>query len=578
MAGAARVLHYVVMRLLSDQLQWTGNEMVYLAPFGHLAFFAVAALPLSAIALFAPRWLSTRVLTVLFATLAVFSFMLLFPRIHHLASLALAIGAGLQIGRMTSRAPVRSAVVLKRLGGGILAASVLAAIAVPIAFRSIEARKIRALPRAASDAPNVLLVVLDATRAKNMSVYGYQRRTTPNIERLGAEGVVFDRAISTTSWTLPSVASMMTGYYPTSLSTDWLTPLDHKFPVLAERLGARGYLTGAFSANLNYVTRETGLSRGFTRFLDVRPSVMEMLLTVSLVQSDLVGDARLALRSRDAMGLLRALGRFHWARSTSTPTHQPKSSAVLVQEFLDWQLEARGRPWFAIMQFIDAHAPYKPRPPFDTLFASSAATAKYDGAIATIDNDLGALFAELSRRGAFERTHVIVTADHGELFGEHGLWEHGNGLYMPLINVPLIIRAPGRMPPGVRVRRPVSLRDLASTILDLVDSTRSDEPELGGESLRSTWDSTTGGRPSVAASALSAMEWRRSSDPIRWRLTSLVDDSLHYIKRVDGDDLLFDMHGDPDESLSLSKAPAGRARADSLRLKLEAAVKPEQRP
>ena len=575
LAGAARVLHYLVMRLTAGQLLWLSDEVTYLAPFGHGMFFVLAALPLAALAFVRPSLIPRRVWTVLFATMALYSFLLLFPRVHHLASLALALGGGIQIGRLLARAPRRETI-LTRLSGAIAAASVIAAIAIPIANRSSEARTIRALPKASSDAPNVLLVILDATRAQNMSVYGYAHRTTPNIERLGAEGVVFDRAISTAPWTLPSVASMMTGYYPTSLSTDWLTPLDDRFPVLAERLQTRGYLTGAFSANLNYATRETGLSRGFSRFMDVRLNATEMLLTVTLVQSDLVREARRALYARDVVGLIRALVTFHWSRSTSTPTHDPKSSADLAAQFLDWQLEARGRPWFGMLQMVDAHAPVKPKAPFDTLFSASGVTAGYDGAIATMDRDIGALLAELGRRGALSQTIVIVTADHGELFGEHGLLEHGNSLYMPVIHVPLIIRAPGRAPPGVHVRQPVSLRDLGATVLELVDRVASDEPELGGRSLRSTWDSSASYRPSAVVSALTAMEWRRAGDSMHWRLTSLVADSMHYIRDSKGAELLFNVLRDPDEGTSLTKTPLGRAHADSMRLQLESALKPER--
>lgn len=576
LAGAARSLHYVAMRLLADQLLLTGDEVIYMAPLGHLTFFVVVALPLSAFSLLTQRRISSRVLTGLFATLALFSFLLLFPRIHHLASLALAVGGGIQISRRMSGMSANGRVVLNRLSAGILTATLVAAVAIPAAQRQNEARTIRSLPRAASDAPNILLVILDATRAQNMSVYGYPRRTTPNIARLGEQGVVFERAIATTSWTLPSVASMITGYYPTSLSADWLTPLDERYPVLAERLLARGYLTGAFSANLNYVTRETGLARGFLRFMDVRITASEMLLTVSLVQSDLVRNARLAMRKRDVMGLLGALARFHWARSSSTPTHLPKSADLVVRQFLDWQVSAQGRPWFAMLQMIDAHAPYKAKAPFDTLFRASGVTAAYDGAIATIDRELGALWTELRRRGAMERTIVVIAADHGELFGEFGLWEHGNSLFMPVVHVPLIIRAPGRVPPGIRVRHPVSLRDLGATMLDLVDRGSSDEPELGGHSLRSTWDSTSRDPRSAAVSALTVLARRRIGEPMQWHQTSLLNDSLHYIRNDKGNELLFDLRVDSAERETLTKSPAGRARADIMRLQLGSALQPER--
>jgi arylsulfatase A-like enzyme len=157
------------------------------------------------------------------------------------------------------------------------------------------------------------------------------------------------------------------------------------------------------------------------------------------------------------------------------------------------------------------------------------------------------------------------------LFGEHGLWEHGNSLCMPVLHVPLIMRAPGQIPPGARVRQPVSLRDLGLTVLDLVDGASSDEPELGGRSLRPTWDSTASGGTSEAVSALSHMRWRRVGDPIQWHLTSIVDDSLHLI-RGDGYELLFDVRVDPQETANKARTPSGQAQAETLRAQLGAAL------
>lgn len=102
-----------------------------------------------------------------------------------------------------------------------------------------------------ADAPNVLLIVLDTVRAQELSLYGYPRRTTPRLERLAATGVRFDRAIATSSWTLPSPAGMFTGRFPHALSADWQTPLDSTHPTLAGALKARGYATYGFAANFH---------------------------------------------------------------------------------------------------------------------------------------------------------------------------------------------------------------------------------------------------------------------------------------------------------------------------------------
>lgn len=407
-----------------------------------------------------------------------------------------------------------------------------------------------------------------------MSLYGYAQRTSPNIERLGSEGVVFERAMATTSWTLPSTASLLTGQYPTALSTDWLSPLDGRHPVLPEVLRGRGYVTGAFSANLDYLTRETGLGRGVMHFEDIRPSVLETLLTVSLVQSALVRDVRAAVKKRSAADVIRSVARFNWARPASTMTHVRKPAQEVARDFLEWQATAGQRPWFAMLNFFDAHAPYKPQAPFNALFAKDTAGA-YSAAIATIDRELGRMFDELRRRGALDSTIVIVTADHGELLGEHG-WEHGNNLYVHLLHVPLVIRAPSRVPAGVHVRQTVSLRDVAASVMDLVGGANAIVPPLGGRSLRATWNNTESTPPSPAAAALTSMERRPASEPLQWLLTSLIDDSTHYIRSREGHEVLFDVRADPDETNNLATTDRGRRLIDAMRPRLDSALRVER--
>ena len=112
--------------------------------------------------------------------------------------------------------------------------------------------------------------------AQNLSLYGYGRPTTPNLEGLAARGVRFRHAFATSSWTLPSHASLFTGRWPHELSAGWKTPLDDTHPTLAERLASLGYDTAGFVANLDYCGRETGLSRGFAHYEDYPLSVREV--------------------------------------------------------------------------------------------------------------------------------------------------------------------------------------------------------------------------------------------------------------------------------------------------------------
>ena len=123
-----------------------------------------------------------------------------------------------------------------------------------------EHRAAAALPPPPRAARNVLLIVWDTVRAGNLSLHGYGRRTTPNLEQLARRGVRFDLAFATSSWTLPSHASLFTGRWPHELGVDWKSPLGAGAPTLAEYLGARGYDTAGFVANLDYCSRETGLA------------------------------------------------------------------------------------------------------------------------------------------------------------------------------------------------------------------------------------------------------------------------------------------------------------------------------
>ena len=156
-----------------------------------------------------------------------------------------------------------------RLTTPILAGAVLALALATSGVRAwSERRAIAALAPPPRSAPNVLLIVWDTVRARNVGLYGHNRPTTPNLQRLAARGAWFRHAFSTSSWTLPSHASMFTGRWPHELSAGWKTPLDDREPTLAGRLSSLGYDTAGFVANLDYLGRETGVARGFAHYDD----------------------------------------------------------------------------------------------------------------------------------------------------------------------------------------------------------------------------------------------------------------------------------------------------------------------
>jgi arylsulfatase A-like enzyme len=349
-----------------------------------------------------------------------------------------------------------------------------------------------------SGAPNVLLLVLDTVRASRMSLYGYGRPTTPFLEKLAAQGVTFEWAISPSSWTLPSHAGMFTGHLPEELGVGFRSPLDTARPTLAEELSQLGYLTGGFVANGLYCHRESGLGRGFLHYEDFRVSPSEGLLSFALGRT--VANSS---RVRQVVGAYDIIGR--------------KTAADINRDFLAW-MEPADRPFFAFLNYLDAHEPYEAPPAFQAMFGpvdelrpwqydhelrvathwgprgmsrpeAEAQSNAYDAAIAYLDDEIGHLVGELDRRGRLANTVLIVTSDHGEHFGEYKRWRHGDGLYLPAIHVPLIVSSPGRVPPGRRIEVPVSLGDVGQTIFDL--ATGSESTRLAGRSLKASWNHTS---------------------------------------------------------------------------------------
>src|SRR5262249_38051197 len=155
------------------------------------------------------------------ASFAVLMLVLYLTRLHPIAWVLLSVGAGSQIGRLIGRSRWR----LGRQAVALGAVVAICGVSVRVWRARTEARALAARPVPPSGSPNVLLLILDTVAARHMSLYGYTHPTTPNLERWAREGVVFDRAFSTTSWTLPSHGSMFTGNYPWELSTDWMSPL-----------------------------------------------------------------------------------------------------------------------------------------------------------------------------------------------------------------------------------------------------------------------------------------------------------------------------------------------------------------
>lgn len=537
-------------------------------------------------------------------TVYAFSSALIVLQLYHpisdWARLLLAAGLGVQIGRLASRWPgIFDGVVERTLAWPILFARFLIGSFRPRLASTSTARASRSgrdlllgtamtlgglaiavhgppvvrewyalqqLPAIPGNRPNVLFIVLDTVRASSLSLYGYPRDTTPQLTRLAAEGTMFRRAYSHSSWTLPAHAAFFTGRYPHELSTTWETPLDGSEPTIAEVLAANGFITAGFVANTNYCSYESGLSRGFHHYEDYTLSAGGML-----------NDALLTKYLFDSPALARTRGDDLLGRTTAE---------VLNGHVLSWLSQPRDRPFFAFLNYFDAHAPYLAPPPFDTAFGSAARRPNpshsfgwewtreqeraeldaYDSTIAYLDAQVGALIDALRARGILENTIVMVISDHGELLGEHELMDHANSLYSQLLHVPVLMIWPGRIPAGRTVDQPVGLRHIAATILDLVQL----EPGgIAGQSLARFW------RPPIA-------DGRVAEEPIlatldqgirvdaHWRnaggdVQSIISGDRHYIlNQGTGVEELYDLLNDPGETTNIAATADTRALREAL--------------
>jgi arylsulfatase A-like enzyme len=369
---------------------------------------------------------------------------------------------------------------------------------------------------------------------------------------------------------------LFTGRWAHELSTGWSTPLDRTHATLAEALSDRGYEAVAFVGNTLFASRATGLGRGFARYRDYPVSVGQAVVST-------------------AWGRALAGWPLLWKAVGYHDTLNRREAPSVTEDFVDW-LDTResGRPFFAFINFFDAHEPtfppgrsgsfIGPGPRWTRfahtsgLFAGTNAwyeakwelsvsdreiyATGYDDAVRKADAALGSVLDALSTRGFMENTIVIVAGDHGEQLGEHHLFQHNNSLYLPALRVPLVVVAPGA-PAGAVVDRVVSLRDVPATVLHLLGFPNAGFP---GRSLLPEPE------PSAAdAAVLSYLEQdfvEREDYPVaKGRTTyALTSSRWHYIRNGDGSEELYDWAADPAETADLMGSGADSA---AVRLRSE---------
>lgn len=321
------------------------------------------------------------------------------------------------------------------------------------------------------DRRSVLIVSIDTLRADHLSSYGYGRVTSPNLDRLAAEGALFEEHVSSTSWTLPAHAALFTAM-PDSVHrcTDTDTRLPEQAETLAERFRASGWRTAGFFSG-PYLHPAFGLAQGFEHY------------------EDCTGYAERTAGDPD-----------DWAMEVDVMrvSHEDVTSPRLVAALDRWLDARRDGPFFAFVHMWDPHFDFVPPPPWDTKFDPDYegtidgrrffvgddheryhaamdprdlehVIALYDGEIGWTDDHVGKILDGLERRGLLENTIVCVTSDHGTEFFEHGGKGHRRTLFDEVVRVPLILRWPAGVPSGVRMQAQSRSIDVAPTLLDLAD-------------------------------------------------------------------------------------------------------------
>jgi arylsulfatase A-like enzyme len=585
----------------SNRLYQMSRHFIWVIPTTNLAIFLALGFAGCLFGLAWPRRGYRLAARVLGALTLLPIFLVAFPQIYGIAWFLLTIGVAAWLVPLLElhRAAVHR---LVRASFPLVAGLVLILAGSLWAGDWLKERQERKQPLPPPASPNVLLLVLDTVAADHLSLYGYERPTSPSLVALSERGIRFDDVLASSSWTLPSHASMFTGQWPHELSAGWRSPLDTTHPTLAEYLGKRGYATAGFVANTSYCALDSGLARGFTHYWDYYLPGLSPLKMACLVKRTSDGIQAVAEFLDDRLD-------FAWPRSAVERmmvrfNTDRKDAATVNRQFLDW-LSARrppDRPFFAFLNYFDAHGPYELPPRRIHRFGAKPSNARdrrlienwrfigekglsareralvydaYDDCVAALDEQLGRLFDELDRRGALQATWVIIASDHGESFGEHpGVFSHGTSLYQTELHVPLVIIPPGGPVPRKIVAETVSLRNLAATVVDLVGLTAGSP--FPGESLAPYVTVASGAMkrgPGIREHALAEVVPHESLDPDHpgarkqdWPLAALVAAGWAYIRR-EGDvrEELFHLRVDSEELHNLAADPSQRPRLELMR-------------
>lgn len=411
--------------------------------------------------------------------------------------------------------------------------------------------------------PPIILITMDTTRADHLSCYGYTRETTPNIDALAQEALLFKNCISSASWTLPAHASLFTGRSPSEHGARngyndkpfGLAPLSKEQVTLAETLRDDGYTTAAITGG-PALDSGFGLNQGFDFYDDRLSSPLRPL------------------------ALFKVVSKLHPTLQVPRARSYAKEINQLVRPWLKRHYQ---EPFFLFINYFDPHRPYMPKAPYDTMFDGKKdgievnfedilamrsslkedekrhLLSQYDGEIASLDNHIGILFEDLKSLDLYEESLIIITSDHGESFGEHNLMEHGNSLYEDQLWVPLIIKYPASMAKRGTVEQRVQSLDIMAEILTVLNLPM---PKAIGAlpfdgQRREVWAENFRDQSAIVLSPE-----RFDKD-----LKTLYMDDFKYIWASNGEEELYSLRDDPQESRNLKEVHLERTRIMRQKMK-----------
>jgi len=419
--------------------------------------------------------------------------------------------------------------------------------------------------------PNIILITLDTVRADHLSLYGYKRDTTPNLKKFSEEGVLYTYAVAPGCGTLTTHASIFTGLYVKRHGAycDFPQyphgrPLADRFHTVAEIFSEKDYLTLGIVANYAYLSYYFGLDQGFQHY-DQRSPVPFLAETQSYYLRQGV---------RNILTCFASPSDFDQLYRRAEDINQE------VFTLLE-KLKKNDIPFFLFINYMDAHSPYIPPPPFDKFYPGKISkkftmaryreirkevlkfehrvaeeernhlVSQYDGGITYIDFQIGKLITRLKDLGLYENCLIIITSDHGEAFGERNLFQHGVSVYQDQIYVPLIIKYPN-ISRGVVVNEPVSLCDLMPTILDILGY--GIPGDIDGQSLLRLKHSGSREVISESYTSGSLREWH-----LRFRRVerAIFSGQFKFISSTAGKRELYDLSKDPDEKENLYNGNGG---------------------